>query len=215
MKYLKLFEHFFPQFSDDDYSPEKSDYTTELYNFIDSLKIEKYLKESLKESQDLTIIWNQHIVFKQGMKDLMYLFQQDTIDYYNDYIKQLEQDSFLTKVYDSVDDFIMTLDRVNQYITHPDKNFIMSQVLGYCNPLAIRYLSDECMKHILKNKQLINKFQALWVTPLTICTSGSCNFVSNPFGSKYRLTGVKPFVPTSDKEQEEKILEIVFNNYTK
>lgn len=198
LKWIKLFETFS--------SDEKN---KQLFDFIDGLEVEDYIKNSLKSSEDLIIIWNTHYAFNKGIKDLMELFEEKKVDYWNDYIKELGQNSYIGSFYDGVDDFISVLDRVNRYLKHPEVSFIFGEIFGYCNPPALRYLSDRCIDDILKNKDLIRKFQSLWEGK--IFGPDGKTFYS----LKWKTTGVKPFVPTSDKEHEQKISEIIMDKFDK
>ena len=208
LKYIKVFEDFSPQ----------NKRTEELYKLIDRLEVDEYMKTSLKNSQDLLIIWNANYFVNQGITELMELFEKRSVDFWNDYINDLEQDSHINSFYDSIEDFIEVLDKLNEFFKHPQVGYIMTNILGYCNPVALRYITVKSVDNILKNKDLIRKFQALWVAPMT---SGSFSLDGGFKGDykipshKWEVTGVKPFVPTSEEEHDRKIEEIIMDKYSK
>jgi hypothetical protein len=212
LKHIKLFEFFTSNYEKEELS-SSNEKNEELYKFIDSLRIEDYIKKSLKNNQDLLIIWNKYNIYKNGIQYLMKLFESVTIDYWNEYINDLGQDSYIKEFYSDVDEFIEVLDRIHKFVKHPESSYIFTNIFGYCHAPALRYLTEKSIINILKNKDLIKKFQALWVQKLNISSdSGDYEGVSS-WNSK--LTGIKPFVPTSDKEQDEKIEEIIMDKYSK
>ena len=208
LKYIKVFEDF----------SQQNKRTEELYKLIDRLEVDEYMKTSLKNSQDLLIIWNANYSVNQGITELMELFEKRSVDFWNDYINDLEQDSHINSFYDSIEDFIEVLDKLNEFFKHPQVGYIMTNILGYCNPVALRYITVKSVDNILKNKDLIRKFQALWVAPTT---SGSFSLDGGFKGDykipshKWEVTGVKPFVPTSEEEHDRKIEEIIMDKYSK
>jgi hypothetical protein len=215
LKYIKVFEDFSPQ----------NKKTEQLYKLIDRLEVDEYMKISLKNSQDLLIIWNANYGVNQGITELMELFQPGSVDFWNDYINELEQDSHIKSFYDSVEDFIEVLDRLNDFFKHPEVGYIMTNILGYCNPVALRYMTEKSIDNILKNKDLIRKFQALWEAPtmktFILSSDGSFTLDGGSKGTheiprhKWEVTGVKPFVPTSEEEHDRKIEEIIMDKYSK
>jgi hypothetical protein len=204
LKYVKLFENF-----------SENEKGQELYKFIDSLKVEKWIKDSLKRNEDLEIIWSTNYFLKQGIKDLMKLFEPSTVEYWNKYINELDQESYINSFYSGVDDYVEVLDRLNKYLKHPEVGYIMTEIFGYCNPVALRYMSNRAVSNILAHKDLIRKFQALWVTKLNIHSAHGSGGNEKIPSFNQRLTGIKPFVPTSDKEHEERIEEIIIDKYQK
>ena len=208
LKYIKVFEDFSPQ----------NKKTEQLYELIDKLEVDEYMKISLKNSQDLLIIWNANYGVNQGITELMELFQPESVDFWNDYINELEQDSHINSFYDGVEDFIEVLDRLNEFFKHPEVGYIMTNILGYCNPVALRYMTEKSLDNILKNKDIIRKFQALWEAPIaddSFSLYGGFKGAYKIPSHKWEITGVKPFVPTSEEEHDRKIEEIIMDKYSK
>ncbi len=204
LKYIKVFENF----------TEQDKKTKDLLNAIDNLQVDDYIKNSLKNNDDLIIIWNKHYWLNQGIKELMSLFEPSSVVFWNGYINDLKQDSHIESFYEHIEDFIEVLDRLIKFLEHPEKSYIMTNILGYCHPVALRYMTEKSVNNILQHKDLIRKFQALWVTKMTdgSPSNSSCNIF---MPDKSDLTGVRPFVPTSEEEHDRKIEEIIMDKYSK
>ena len=102
LKYIKLFEEFFFYPKANQNSSPQNKRMEQLYKLIDRLEVDEYMKISLKNSQDLLIIWNANYGVNQGITELMELFQPESVDFWNDYINELEQDSHINSFYDGV-----------------------------------------------------------------------------------------------------------------
>ena len=215
MKIKKYFEFFNqPEFKEE-LSRDKN-YDDEWIDFIDSKEwMSEYQKEDLKSDEEILELWNSMHVYSKGMKDLVGLFSPYSIEHWNKIIDSLEQDSYIKTFYRDTEDFKNVLRRLEKFTKSSDVGYIMREVLGYCSTPALRYMSEDCMKHILSNKKMIRNFQDLWKLPINMSSSDkSDSYCGLEDKKKWWSTFlVKPFIPTSDKEQEDRIVEIILDSY--
>lgn len=209
LKNLKLFERF--------------DWVTEEWiNFINRQSyLPNYLKEDLC-TQEVLDLWKDLSPYRAAIKPLVQLFDPKVVEHYNSELKNLyKQDSHIKEFYKDAKDFISVLKRLRKFTQHPDRIFILTQLLAYVevNVPTLRYFSEESMKHVLANRHLNSVFSALWERPIYGVSSGSAGSedVIHPSfpGTGFKKFGIKPFLPTSDKELEEKIVEIILDSHRK
>jgi hypothetical protein len=215
MKKIKLFNEFF-NYDIPDIKLEGKNYSNKLMDYLDSLEwMPQHIKDDL-ESPDILEIWNK--VWIHGLDDnyrLIDLYSPKSIRFYNDIINSLGQESHIVKFYKDINDFQVVLERLYKYCTQSDSAFIQSEILGYCssNTAALRYLSEDCVKHILANKDLIRTFHMLWRMPTTMQKLHKAVDVKNNDKTWYSNYTTKPFIPTSDQEHEDAIIEIIMKKY--
>jgi hypothetical protein len=215
MRIKKYFEFFNqPEYKDGPIKERR--YDDEWIKFIDSKEwMEEYQKEELKTDEEILDLWNSMHVYSKGIKDLVGLFSPYSIEHYNKIIDSLDQDSYIKTFYKDTEDFKNVLRRLEKYTKGSDVGYVMSEILGYCSIPALRYMSEDCMKHILSNKKLIRNFQDLWRLPSNMSSSDNSNSHCELEDKKnwWENYLVKPLIPTSDKEQEERIVEIILDSY--